>query len=472
MKAARIARIDGWTVALALALWAVGLVFLSSIHLRDAAEIAVNQGPLQLLQSLTKLLGGHILGIGLGIAAMFVAALTPSSLHRRLAWVGILASMAGIALVFTSLGVEQGGARRAIKLIGPQIQPAEFAKAAAIVFIAAMLTHHFSGREGTRLRPDSRAAIITMIVVVMIACGMVAMQPDLDYALVIGPAMLVMMAVAGMSRRWTAAILGVVLLFGAVAVIKEPFRAQRLWAFTSATVLGQTPNPNDSGVLEQAQKSADAMAQGGLTGVGLWKGEMMRRVDSVENDFISAAIGEETGLVGQLLVTSLLAALALRLIWLARRAPVYGRLILTGTATWIALQSGINLAMASAALPTVGIPLPFLSLGGSSNMALGLILGLAFAARADSYRPSPHAAKPLAAQAYRPAAKKKRRAAPKPAKAARTAKPGQKKAKVRQGSRPSTAQPTTGGSRAHPANRRGNGGAHLSRPRDRTGRPR
>jgi cell division protein FtsW (lipid II flippase) len=354
MKAARIARIDGWTVALALALWAIGLVFLSSIHLRGAAELAVNQGPLEVLQSLTKLLGGHLLGIGLGIAAMILVALTPSLWHRRLAWTGILASIGAIALVFTSFGVEQGGARRAIKVIGPQIQPAEFAKAAAIVFIATMLTHHFSGRKGTRLTAEAKAPLIAMIVVVLTACGLVAVQPDLDYALVIGPAMLVMMAAAGMSKKWTAGILGLVLLFGAVAIVKEPFRGQRLWAFTSAVVLGQTPNPNDSGVLEQAQKSADAMAHGGLTGVGLWKGEMMRRVDSVENDFISAAIGEETGLVGQLLVTSLLAALALRLIWLARRAPVYGRLILTGTATWIALQSGINLAMASAALPVLG----------------------------------------------------------------------------------------------------------------------
>lgn len=474
MKAARIARIDGWTVALALALWAIGLVFLSSIHLRDAAELAVNQGPIQVLLSLFSSLKGHIVGIVGGVLGMVLLARMPSEWHRRAAWLGMLLSMAGVGLVFSSIGVDDGGAHRAIKVFGQQIQPAEFCKAAAIVFIASVLTHHFAGRQGERPGPRERRAFVAMFVVVLGACGLVAIQPDLDFALVIGPAMVVMLIAAGIRGKWIGLILAGVLAFGLVFVAFKPYRAQRMWAYTVATILGQKPNLDDGQVLDQAQRSAEAMAQGGLTGVGLWKGELMRRVQSVENDFISAAIGEETGLLGQILVTSLLAALCLRLIWLARRAPFYGRLILTGTATWIALQSGINLAMASAALPTVGIPLPFLSLGGSSNLALGLVLGFAFSARADAFRPPARSAKPLAAQAYRPAAKRRQKAKPKvkpkATSASKAQKPGRPQAQVRQGSRPSSSQPSSGVSRAHPVNRRGNGGAHLSRDRDRAGR--
>ena len=119
------------------------------------------------------------------------------------------------------------------------------------------------------------------------------------------------------------------------------------------------------------------MASGGLFGVGIGNGRAKHILPATTTDFIMATIGEEVGLVGSLFVLSIIGAIVWRLKWLASRATDrFASLVLFGTAAWIGIQACVNVMMANGFLPAIGIPLPFISSGGSSLVALWMALGL------------------------------------------------------------------------------------------------
>jgi len=127
----------------------------------------------------------------------------------------------------------------------------------------------------------------------------------------------------------------------------------------------------------QTVQSEYGMASGGLLGVGFGNGRAKHVMPAATTDFVLATVGEETGLVGTLAVLALLGGIVWRLVHNARRAPTeFGRLVCAGTAAWIGIQTTVNVMMANAFLPAIGIPLPFISSGGSSLLALWIVFGL------------------------------------------------------------------------------------------------
>lgn len=144
---------------------------------------------------------------------------------------------------------------------------------------------------------------------------------------------------------------------------------------TSHTARWSAKNVDDQSY--QTVQSELAMATGGVLGVGVGAGRAKHVLPATTTDFIMATVAEEFGLVGALAVMAVLAGLVLRLLMLAQRtAAPFARLVLAGTACWLGIQSCVNIMMANGFLPAIGIPVPFLSSGGSSLVALWLVLGI------------------------------------------------------------------------------------------------
>ncbi len=447
-------RIDLPAAILVIAATLMGTLAIGSALLRDGAKTG------QLFP--WTLLATHLGGAAAGLAAMFGLARLPSSLHRALAFAGLLASAVLLALVWVpGIGHSSRGAARWLAVGSVSVQPSEFAKAAAIVFLAAALTRRRpvpKPRRGEGLLQRLPVFIEHgfPILAVLAMAVMVAVQPDLDTAAMLGLFAIFLPIAAGVRAKWVAMIALVMAMGAAAGIAHKGYRLDRLAAHRQAAA-GAELSAADKDKRHQVETSLRAMANGGVFGVGPGAGTYKNSVPEGENDFISATIGEETGLLGSWGILLVLGSLSLRLLHLARQAPLYGRLILTGTALWIGLQSAANLMMATDITWTMGIPLPFFSKGGTSALAIGIVLGLAFSARTDDWEESQEK-------------KAKRRAELKDARKPQALRPKHRQADARQ-PRKSRTKAKDGRRNAPRPDRRRNGGARVSRDRDRARRP-
>jgi cell division protein FtsW len=218
---------------------------------------------------------------------------------------------------------------------------------------------------------------------VLLAIALIAKEPDLGTAAILAATAFVLGIVGGVSRKslvWV----GVIGCLGATLfVYAEPYRLDRI-----SNHLHRYDASNVDDVGYQTVQSELAMASGGLFGVGAGAGRAKHVLPARTTDFIPATIAEEFGFVGWLVVVGLLGALVIRLFLLAPRSPTrFGALVLYGVGTWIGVQSVTNLCMANGFLPAIGIPLPFLSSGGSSLLALWAALGVCQSALAPLPKP-------------------------------------------------------------------------------------
>ncbi|HEV1998061.1 MAG TPA: putative lipid II flippase FtsW, partial [Candidatus Dormibacteraeota bacterium] len=267
------------------------------------------------------------------------------------------------------IGVSRNGARRWFGFGAFTIQPAEIAKLIVVCYLARWLE-----KSGTRVR-SVREGLVPFLLMLGLIVGLVLLEKDLGTSMVLAIIAISMFMVAG--ARWHH-VGGVVLAAGlaVLALIKlEPYRYSRMAAFL---------NPwNDSlNTGFQSVQSLLALGSGGLTGVGLGNSiQKYQWLPEAHTDFIFAIIGEELGLIGTLLVLCLFCTLAYRGYRAALRAPdTFGLLLATGVTTWITFQAFVNMAAVTTVLPTTGIPLPFVSFGGSSLSvtltAVGLLLNI------------------------------------------------------------------------------------------------
>lgn len=320
--------------------------------------------------------------IFLGVGVMFAIALSRTSekVWRNVAWPLLILSVVGLlAVKFTPLGHTVSGGERWLRFAGITIQPSEFAKIAVIVYFAGVLAFRKvvelpkSASLGERLDnkfvPGLKLGFAFLLV--MGIAFMIERQPDLDTAMVIVLTAFGIMFSSGMRATRLLMLVGIVgiLAFGAVSM--TGFRLER---FTTHANRWAPENINDSGF--QPTQSEAAMAAGGIFGQGLGEGVAKERLPAPTTDFILTTISEELGLIGSLAVLLLLGLIVWRLLALSRGQSLYGRLILVGTAVWVGAQTCVNYMMASALLPPIGIPLPFISAGGSSLLALWLMLGI------------------------------------------------------------------------------------------------
>ena len=305
----------------------------------------------------------------IGLGAMLVAAKVPYQWYRKLALPILIVAVAGLVAVLFA-GEVRGGSRRWLSFGPITAQPSEFAKFAIVAYLAAVM----SGKEGLLDHlPHFFWPVATSLGVVG---ALVMAQPDLGTTLLItaGAFGVLMASTAPLRYIFGSGLLGSGIAFALAAT--STYRWARVTSF-----LDPVGDPLGDGY--QAVQSMVALSTGGWFGVGL--GASRARWSFLPNahtDFIFAIIGEETGFAGALIVLGLFAAFAIAGSMLALRAPdQFGRMLGIGIVTWLSVQALVNIGGVTALLPITGVPLPFVSLGGSALLvnlaAVGVLLNIA-----------------------------------------------------------------------------------------------
>ncbi len=306
-----------------------------------------------------------------GVLAMLRLARTDYRSLRKFALPFLAVSVVLLGLVLVpGVGVDAGGASRWIGARGIGIQPSEFAKLAFVLFASAALT-----RDERRPQTTAEFLVPTLPVAVLLATLIMA-QPDLGTTVALGVAFFAVLWVAGLgvpAFAYLVAMAGAAFL---VLALSADYRRARLLSFLD-------PWASADSIGYHSVQSMIAIGSGGWTGVGLGAGrQKWLFLPNAHTDFVFAVIGEELGLAGCLAVVLLFVAFAFFGTRAAMRAPDrFGR-VLAGTITaWITLQAFLNIGVTTGRLPVTGIPLPFLSSGGSALIvvlaASGILLSVA-----------------------------------------------------------------------------------------------
>lgn len=301
--------------------------------------------------------------------------------HVPLEWWGKGARwllLAGLACLVAVLFVGEGKTQRWIALpalISASFQPSEFVKLATVLYLADVLAR----RE--EQMGDFKTGLVPRLLVIGAVLGLIAVQPNLGTALAIGIISAIMLWVGGTRTAhlvWCG-LAGLPVV--ALSLYLSPYQWQRVKTFLS----GEGSDPLGAGY--QVSQSLLGIGSGGLLGVGL--GDSMQKqqfLPEPHTDFVFAFIGEELGLLGTLGVIALFAVFALNGLRIARAAPTYhGFLLAAGITAMISVYAMLNIGVVTGVLPTTGLPLPFISYGGSSLVwnlgGVGILLGVARAGR-------------------------------------------------------------------------------------------
>lgn len=312
----------------------------------------------------------QLIFLALGLPFAFLASRLKPQTLMLLSWVAFLGSVALLLAVFTPLGQDNYGNRSWLRL-GPigTIQPAEFAKFALIIWAAAI----FANRTRTLNQP--RRLLLPVLPGFAIVLGLVLAGHDLGTALIIGVIMFAVLWFVGAPMRILLGLAAAGLAGVSLLVITDPERMSRIFSF-----LGNNPDPNAS---DQPINAIYALASGGWWGVGLggsrqkWGG----LYNGAQTDYVLAVLGEEMGLIGTLAVIVLFALLAYAGLRIALRSTEpFFRYAAAGMTAWISLQAVLNMAVVMRLLPVFGVPLPFLSQGGSALLANLFAVGVLLAA--------------------------------------------------------------------------------------------
>ena len=357
-------RLDWIMILAALALSLVGsLLVWSATRGRDS----LTHGDPQyfLYRHLTNLL------IGIGLCAAVILLGT-----RRLRTAVPFVYLAVILMLFavlSPLGSTINGAHSWIQFGGGfSIQPAEFAKLAIVLGMAVVLSSRVDA--GEREFPPTRS-VLQALAVAGFPMAVVMLMPDLGSVMVMVVTMLGVLMASGAANRWVVGLLAGGTA-GALAIWKlgvlSQYQIDRFAAFAN-------PALDPAGVGYNTAQARIAIGSGGLTGMGLFHGTQTigQFVPEQQTDFVFSVAGEELGFAGGLLMLGLLGVILWRACRIARRATdLYGTILAAGAVTWFAFQAFENIGMNLGIMPVAGIPLPFVSYGGSSMFAVWIAIGL------------------------------------------------------------------------------------------------
>jgi rod shape determining protein RodA len=314
----------------------------------------------------------HVINIVIGVLLAWGTTVIDYRLLR--AYTPILWGLGVLGLVFVLLpgvGSEVNGAKAWIPLPGGfQIQPAELAKISIIVGLSMLL----SERSHDSNEPSSRD-VLRALGVAAIPMGLILLQPDMGTVFIISASVVAIIGISGASLKWVAGLLLLAVLGGVVAtqsgVISE-YQVKRLQSFVD-------PTADSQGSGYQLKQARITVGSGGLIGTGLFNGPQTngRFVPEQQTDFIFTVAGEQLGFLGCGIIILLYLTILMRAFGIARRsADPYGRLVCTGVIAWFAFQTFENIGMTLGLMPMTGVPLPFMSYGGSSMFATLIGFGL------------------------------------------------------------------------------------------------
>ena len=314
----------------------------------------------------------HTLNIIIGGLLAYGTTLIDYRLLRAYTPIVWIAAVIGLIIVLIpGLGSEINGARAWISLPGGfQLQPAELAKIAIIVGMAMILAdREQSDKDPTDLDVVKALAIAAVPVLLIVA------QPDLGTVLIISAAVVAMIGASGAPARWVIGLLlaAIVGVFAAVQTgAVSSYQVARLQSFVDPSA-----DPQATGY--QLRQSRITIGSGGLLGKGLFEGPQTngRFVPEQQTDFIFTVAGEELGFVGCSIILFLYTLFFIRAFTICRRSSdLFGRLVCIGVIAWFAFQTFENIGMTMGLMPMTGVPLPFLSYGGSSMFANLIGIGL------------------------------------------------------------------------------------------------
>ncbi len=280
-------------------------------------------------------------------------------------------SIALLVLVLSPLGESEGQAQRWIDLGLIQFQPSEVAKIAVVLMLASVLS--FADV------PLTWKTTMRSVLIVAVPAGLIFLQPDLGTMLVFAFVLLAMLFVGGATLRQLG-FLGVATVVGTVGLFQlnlvKQYQINRLTAFLD-------PTGSSLDLVYNQVQSEIAIGSGGLLGKGLFEGSQtnLRFVPVQASDFIFTAVGEQFGFIGSVLVLALFGILLFRLLVIARSARSrFSFLVVTGIAAMLAFHVFVNVGMTVRIMPVTGLPLPFMSSGGTVFVVMSAALGLAHAA--------------------------------------------------------------------------------------------
>ena len=276
-----------------------------------------------------------------------------------------------VIVLIPGLGSTVNGARAWIALPGGfQIQPAELAKIAIIIGMSMLLSERTHDSD----EPNS-GDVLQSLVVAAIPVLLIILQPDMGTVFIISASVVTIIAVSGAPSRWVAGLL-IIAILGAVVATKagviSQYQLNRLQTFVD-------PTADTQGAGYQLRQARITVGSGGLIGTGLFKGPQTngRFVPEQQTDFIFTVAGEELGFLGCGLILFLYLLILMRAFSIARRtSDPFGRLMTTGVIAWFSFQLFENIGMTLGLMPMTGVPLPFISYGGSSMFATLIGFGL------------------------------------------------------------------------------------------------
>ncbi|MYV46825.1 rod shape-determining protein RodA [Streptomyces sp. SID2888] len=357
-------RLDWPMILSAATLSLIGMVLVYSAT-RNRTEI--NQGdPYYFLMR-------HLMNTGIGIALMIGTIWLGHRTLRTAVPILYGLSVLGVLLVLTPLGATINGNRNWIVLGGGfSLQPSEFVKVTIILGMAMLLAARVDA--GDKPYPDHRT-VLQALGLAAVPIMVVLLMPDLGTVLVLLTIILGALLASGASNRWifgllTAGVLGCVVVWQ--LHILDEYQIDRFAAFAN-------PSLDPSGVGYNTNQARIAIGSGGLTGSGLFHGSQTtgQFVPEQQTDFVFTVAGEELGFVGAGLIIALLGVLLWRACRIARETTeLYGTIVAAGIVAWFAFQSFENIGMTLGIMPVTGLPLPFVSYGGSSMFAVWVAVGL------------------------------------------------------------------------------------------------
>lgn len=313
----------------------------------------------------------------IGIISMFVMSCVDYRIWRRMSTALIcIACVLLFAVWAPKFGIVLNNAHRWIGYGFLRFQPSEFMKIILIIFLAAW----FSSRLD-QIRRDGMSLIFP-VVIILITCCMVEKEPDLGTACIIALTAIIVLFLAGirLSHLWT--IIGIFLSLLIIATVTSGHRMHRIDSLFH-------PKANYLTHGFQVYHAELAVGSGMIMGMGIGRGEEKSFLPEANTDYVFASLGEEIGLVGCLTIICLLCIVVWRAFHIAHNVPdPFASLVAGGIGGMICVQSLINIAMVTRIGPSVGVPLPFLSYGGTSTLMLlssvGILLNISLYSKAPA----------------------------------------------------------------------------------------
>jgi len=353
--------VDPLVVAATFGLVTVGLIAVYSSKL--ATLTAQGLPP-------TTFLSRQLIAAGIGLVLMIAATVFDYRRLRAFIPLGYLATLLLLVLVLTPLGTSVRGSQRWIALIGFQVQPSEVMKIALLLALAML----FNETEGT----PGLGRTATAVLLAIVPLALVFAQPDLGTSMVYLWLTGIVLLVSGVRVRYLLLLAGTgvaTFVLGLRTELIRDYQLQRLTVFLGA----DAPDADFQGALFQTRQSMIAIGSGGTYGRGLFEGTQtaLAYVPDNHTDFIFTVVGEELGFIGAASVLALFAILIWRAIAIASQAIDRDAMIIAaGVAGILLMQVFVNVGMTLGIMPVTGLPLPFLSYGGTSLIAWMTMMGL------------------------------------------------------------------------------------------------